>query len=68
MREAGLEPKRMRLVQQRAEKPAKLFLLEGKKGGRPGLVMEPVLLSEDETGTYSGEMKRIYGSYRKEQE
>ena len=68
MREAGLEPKRMRLVQQRAEKPAKLFLLEGKKGGRPGLVMEPVLLIEDETGAYSGEMKRIYGSYRKEQE
>ena len=68
MREAGLEPKRMRLVQQRAEKPAKLFLLEGKKGGRPGLVMEPVLLIEDETGAYSGEMKRIYGSYRNEQE
>lgn len=68
MRETGLEPKRLRFVQQRAEKPPKLFLLESKKGGKPGLVMEPVLLVEDDKGDYSGEMKEIYGSYRKEQE
>ena len=30
--------------------------------------MEPVLLVEDDKGDYSGEMKEIYGSYRKEQE
>ena len=43
--------------------------LQGQKRAEgPGLWMEPVLLIEDETGAYSGEMKRIYGSYRKEQE
>ncbi len=61
---AGLEPKRLRIVQQRREKPPSLFLLELRSGGRPGLFMEPVFLIEDEKGDYSPEMKRAYGDYR----
>lgn len=42
--QAGLEPKRLRLVQQRMEKAPYLFLLECRRGGRPGMEVEPVLL------------------------
>lgn len=59
MRRADLEPKRLRFVSQREGKAPWLFLLEGKKGRRPGLVTEPELHIESE------EMERIVGSYRK---
>lgn len=63
MRVAKIEPKRLRFVQQRMEKAPKLFLLEGVKGGKPGLSIEPVLLIEGQNG-YSQEMIEIYGDYR----
>ena len=46
----GLEPKRLQLVQHRRNKAPFLALLEGKKQGRPGLEVLPVLLlTERET-------------------
>jgi tRNA1Val (adenine37-N6)-methyltransferase len=65
MRRAGLEPKRLRLVQQRPDKPPSLFLLEGKKGARPGLRVEPVLFIEQEGGAFSPEMLEVYGEYKR---
>nr|WP_319489472.1 methyltransferase [uncultured Caproiciproducens sp.] len=62
LREAGLEPKRLRLVQQRADKAPSLFLLQANRGGKPGMVIDPVLLIED-GGGYSEEMTKIYGEY-----
>lgn len=59
---AGLEPKRLRLVQQSAEHAPSLFLLEARKGGKPGLTIEPALMIYDKDG-YTEEMKQIYGSY-----
>ena len=47
MRAAGLEPKRLRLVQKR-EKPPCAVLLEGRKGAKPGLEIEPILLVGEE--------------------
>lgn len=64
MRKAGIEPKRLRFVQQRPTKAPSLFLLEGKKGGRPGLIVEPVLFVENEQGDFSQEMLEIYGTYK----
>lgn len=65
MRESGIEPKRLRLVQQRKNKAPKLFLIEGKKGGRSGgLVVNDTLLIEDESGGLSDEMIEIYGDYK----
>lgn len=46
MRSHGLEPKRLRLVQQRPEKAPWLFLMEGRKGGKPSLQIEPPLVME----------------------
>lgn len=60
-RRNSLEPKRLRFVQQRPDKPPKLFLLEARRGGRPGLRVEPVLFVEDGAGGWSDEMRRIYG-------
>lgn len=61
---AGLEPKRLRFVQPRAERAPSLFLLQATRGGKPGMAVEPVLLLENESGGCSEEMRRIYGDYR----
>ena len=60
----GLEPKRLRLVQQRLDKAPYLFLLECRKGGKPGLEMQPALLLEHPAGAPSPELASIYGDYR----
>ena len=60
MRQAGLEPKRLRWVQQRPGRAPWLFLAEGKAGGKPGLTVEPPLTVESPEGGYSDEMKMIY--------
>lgn len=44
LRAAGLEPKRLRAVQQRADSAPWLLLCEARRQGRPGLVWEPPLL------------------------
>ena len=63
-RSFGLEPKRLRLVQQRKDKPPSLFLLECRSGGKTGLAVEPVLLLEQDGGGYSDALEKIYGDYR----
>ena len=60
MRGAGLEPKRLQMVQQRPDKAPWLFLCEGKKGSRPFLQVLPPLLMEDEAGGFSPQLRRIY--------
>lgn len=61
---AGLEPKRIRFVQQRAGSAPFLFLLQANRGGRPGMKAEPVLLAEDAAGGLSEEMRSVYGDYK----
>lgn len=57
---AGLEPKRLRLVQHRLEKPPSLVLVEGRKGARPGLEVLPTLILTGPDGRDSAEVRRIY--------
>ena len=65
MRRFSIEPKRLRLVQQRKAKAPKLFLLEGRKSGNRGyLDVMPTLFIEDENGDFSAEMLEIYGDYK----
>lgn len=61
---AGLEPKRLRLVQSRPQKHPYLFLLECRSGGRPGMEIGPVLLLEGPDGQPTPELEAIYGDYR----
>lgn len=56
---AGLEPKRLRLVQHRADARPNLVLIEARRGGKPGLTVEaPLLLTVH--GEDSPEVKTIY--------
>lgn len=65
MRRYHIEPKRLRFVQQRKNKAPKLFLIEGRRGGKPnGLITEPVLFIENEKNDFSEEMLKIYGEYK----
>lgn len=56
----GLEPKRLRLVQHKARSQPSLFLLECRRGGRPGLKVEPPLILAEEDGSDSAEIREIY--------
>lgn len=65
MRKYSIEPKRLRLVQQRISKSPKLFLIEGRRSGKRGsLMIEPALIIENENGGFSDEMLEIYGVYK----
>ena len=60
LREAGIEPKRLRFVHNRAEYAPSLFLLEGCRGGKPGLTIEPPLILQGRSGAPSPELNAIY--------
>ncbi len=62
LKDARIEPKRLRLVHSRADRPAWLMLLEGYLNGRPGLTVMPPLIVRDSDGQDSAEIKRIYQS------
>ena len=65
MRKYGIEPKTLRMVQQRISKSPKLFLIEGRRGGTRGFLnVLPTLFIEDDKGDFSEEMLEIYGSYK----
>lgn len=44
LRAHGMEPKRLRFVAQRADAAPSLALVEARRGGRPGLIIEPPLV------------------------
>lgn len=56
---AGLEPKRLRLVRHRENGPIALVLLQCRKGGKPGLVIEEMSLHKSD-GTATNDYQRIY--------
>jgi tRNA1(Val) A37 N6-methylase TrmN6 len=56
----GLEPKRLRLVSSRADKPPYLALIEAKKGASKGLRIETPLIVCDADGNHTPEVRRIY--------
>ena len=58
--QAGLEPKRLRLVCRDAQAAPSLVLVEARRGGKPGLTVEASLYLQDPNGTESDEYKRIY--------
>ncbi len=56
----GLEPKRLRPVQPKADAAPCLVLIEARRGGRPGLQMEAPLILCKSDGTDSDECRRLY--------
>jgi tRNA1(Val) A37 N6-methylase TrmN6 len=63
MRNQNLEPKVLRFVHFKKDKAPKLFLIEGKYGGKPGMLVKPPLIIKDENDNYSKDMKQIYKDY-----
>lgn len=61
MRAHQLEPKRLRLVAKHADTAPWLFLLEGRKGGKPFLTIEPTLAVYEKDGSFTQAMQTIYG-------
>lgn len=64
MRQARLEPKRLRMVHSFQDAEASLLLVEGAKGGRAGLKVLPPLVIYDRRRQYSEEVATIIASGR----
>ena len=60
---ATLTPKRLQFAAHRSGKAPWLFLLECRKGGRPGLVTEPEFRLLDDAGQPTPEARRVYQDY-----
>ncbi len=60
MTRQGLEPKRLRLCCHRPGAAPNLALVEGRRGGNPGLCVEPPLYLTDAEGKETEEIRRIY--------
>lgn len=61
MRQAAIEPKVVRFIHGRPDKPAKLCLIEGIRGGNPGLCVQPPLIVHEADGAYSADVLAMYG-------
>ena len=58
---AGIEPKRMRLVYPYVDKEPNMVLIEGMRGAKPRMTVEPPLIVYEKEGEYTGELLRLYG-------
>ena len=56
----GLEPKRLRLVSHKASSAPNLVLVEARRGGKPGLTIEPTLILAEADGSDTAEVRKIY--------
>lgn len=63
MTDAGLEPKRLRLVHPAPDKKPKFLLVEGIRGAQPGLDVLPPLFVYKDDGGYSSEIMEYYQNY-----
>lgn len=65
MRRAGIEPKRLRMVHSFTEAEASLILLEGVKGGKAGLAVQPPLMIYRRGKDYTDEAMAIIQGARR---
>ena len=61
MTQYKIEPKRMRLVYPFVDKEPNMVLIEGVRGGRSQLTVEPPLIVYESQGVYTKEIYDIYG-------
>ncbi len=60
MQEYGIEPKRLQCIQHSAGREPSLILIEGVKGGKPGLKVMTAFNLYDESGKHSREYTDLY--------
>jgi tRNA1Val (adenine37-N6)-methyltransferase len=56
----GIEPKFVRLIHSQVDADAKLILVSGKSGARPGVKIGPPLIIYNPAGDYSAEMEKMF--------
>lgn len=66
LRDTAIEPKRLRMVCYRPETAPSLVLIEGRRGGKPGLIVEPPLILQNSDGSPTQELDLIY--FRKQED
>jgi tRNA1Val (adenine37-N6)-methyltransferase len=59
MQSSGIEPKFCRMIHSGSTINAKLVLIEGVKGGHPGMVVAPPLVIYQENGNYTAEIEKM---------
>jgi tRNA1Val (adenine37-N6)-methyltransferase len=60
MQSSGIEPKFCRMIHSDTTSNAKLVLIEGVKGGHPGMVVAPPLVIYRENGDYTTEIEKMF--------
>jgi tRNA1Val (adenine37-N6)-methyltransferase len=60
LRDASIEPKQLRMIQSGENLAAGLVLVEGLKGGGPGVKIPPPLIIYDSKGQYTEEVSRMF--------
>jgi len=60
----GIEPKRMRLVHPYVDKEPNMVLVEGMRGAKPRMTVEPPLIVYEKNGDYTKELLQMYGMER----
>ncbi len=60
MRNQHIEPKRIQFVHPRVNASPNLILIEGKSGGKPGIIIDNPLYVYNDDGTYTDEINKIY--------
>lgn len=60
MKQKGIEPKKITLIQPKADKDIDTVIVEGKKGAKPSLVVPKPLVVYGEDGEYTAEVRRMY--------
>lgn len=68
MMKYGIEPKRMRLVHPYVDKEPNMVLVEGMKGGKSRITVEPPLIVYNEDGSYTSEILEWYGEMKENRE
>lgn len=68
MMKYGIEPKRMQLVHSYVDKEPNMVLIEGLKGGKSRITIEPPLIVYNEDGSYTEEILRWYGEMKENRE
>lgn len=68
MMKYGIEPKRMQLVHPYVNKEPNMVLIEGMKGGKSRITIEPPLIVYQEDGSYTEEILRWYGEMKENRE
>jgi len=61
MQKYDIEPKRIRFVYPKMNRDSHVLLVEGMYKGKKGLKIEPPLYAHNDDGSYSNEVKRMFG-------